>query len=94
MVEQLSMFSILAPKKAGVDAICCMDNERSVAIPAEQWMKEIIPAGEYTLSIAGHPLVLRPAKVSQKDIQEGHEFYHYLIGGRLYSGIFVGRDSE
>ena len=51
MVEQLSMFSMLAPKKAGIDAICCMDNERSVAIPAEQWMKEIIPAGEYMLSV-------------------------------------------
>lgn len=29
----------------------------------------------------------------QADIQRGHEYYHYMIGGRLYAGTFVGRDS-
>ncbi len=29
----------------------------------------------------------------QADIRRGHEYYHYMIGGRLYAGTFVGRDS-
>lgn len=94
MIEQLSMFSMFTKPSNGIEAICCMDNEHVKALPAETWMKDIIPAGEYALSIAGHPLVLRPAKIAQKEIPTGHEFYHYMIGGSLYAGVFVGRDSE
>lgn len=61
--------------------------------PVEPWMAALIPAGEYVVQIAGRPLVLRPMPGRQADIQRGHEYYHYTIGGRLYAGTFVGRDS-
>lgn len=43
-------------------------------------------------------LVIRSSCVQQelrpKAIPKGHEFYHYLIGDKLYAGIFVGRDAR
>lgn len=88
--EQLSMFTM---NVAPIVAICCMDDQPARASPAESWMAALIPAGEYVVQVAGHPLVLRPAPGKQTDIQCGHEYYHYMIGGRLYAGTFVGRDS-
>ena len=57
-------------------------------------MADLVPNGEYVVHVAGHPLVLRPAGITQKAIPKGHEFYHYLIGDKLYAGIFVGRDAR
>lgn len=88
--EQLSMFAMNADP---ITAICCMDDQLAKASPVEPWMAALIPAGEYVVQIAGHPLVLRPMPGRQADIQRGHEYYHYMIGGRLYAGTFVGRDS-
>ena len=76
-----------------VTATCCMDGCPARASPVEPWMAALIPAGEYVVQIAGHPLVLRPMPGRQADIQRGHEYYHYMIDGRLYVGTFVGRDS-
>lgn len=92
--EQLSLFSISSSTPLEADAVSCMDNFPSKVLPAEPWMKALVPEGEYSILVAGHPLVLRPARIRPESIPEGHEFYHYLIDGRLYSGIFVGRDSE
>lgn len=88
--EQLSMFTM---NVAPIVAICCMDDQPARASPVEPWMAALIPAGEYAVQVAGHPLVLRPMPGRQTDIQRGHEYYHYMIGGRLYAGTFVGRDS-
>lgn len=87
--EQLSMFAMNVDP---VIAICCMDGQPARASLVEPWMSAIIPSGEYAVQIAGHPLVLRRTSGSRKDIQRGHEYYHYMIGGKLYAGTFVGRD--
>lgn len=92
--EQLSLFSIALSAPLEADAVSCMDNLSSKALPAEPWMKTLVPEGEYSILVAGHPLVLRPAKIRPESIPKGHEFYHYLIDGRLYAGIFVGRGYE
>lgn len=76
-----------------ITATCCMDGCPARASPVEPWMAALIPAGEYVVQVAGHPLVLRPMPGRQADIQRGHEYYHYMIGGRLYAGTFVGRDT-
>ena len=81
--EQLSMFTMNVEQ---VTATCCMDGCPARASPVEPWMAALIPAGEYVVQIAGHPLVLRPMPGRQADIQRGHEYYHYMIGGRLYAG--------
>lgn len=87
--EQLSLFSIVP--QAARTAICCMDGECKAAAPAESWMADLVPGGEYAISIAGHTLVLKPVPGTPAGIQQGHEYYHYTIGPRLYAGTFVGR---
>ena len=47
--------------------------------------------GEYVVQVAGHPMVLRPADGTEETIPDGHRYYHYTIGNRLFSGVFVGR---
>ena len=89
--EQLSMFTMNVDP---IVAICCMDDQPARASPVEPWMSAIIPSGEYAVRIVGHPLVLRRTPESRKDIQRGHEYYHYMIGGKLYAGIFVGSDAR
>ena len=87
--EQLSLFSIVP--QAGRTAICCMDGERKTATPAKSWMMNLVHGGEYTVNVAGHTLVLKPVPGTPAGIQQGHEYYHYTIGPRLYAGTFVGR---
>lgn len=88
-VEQLSFFSL--PAQPAV-AVCCMDGNRADAAPAESWMKRLVQGCEYSVQVAGHPMVLRPADGAEDDVPAGHQYYHYTIGERLFSGVFVGRD--
>lgn len=92
-VEQLSFFSMLAAPALPQVAVCCMDGDRADAAPAESWMKRLVQGGEYVVQVAGHPLVLRPAESTADAIPAGHSYYHYTIGERLFSGVFVGRAS-
>lgn len=85
-VEQLSLFTMLSPVPPAV-AVCCMDGSRVDAAPAESWMQRLVQGGEYVVQVAGHPMVLRPADGTADDVH-----YHYTIGERLFSGVFVGRE--
>lgn len=67
--EQLSLFSIVP--QAARTAICCMDGECKAAAPAESWMADLVPGGEYAISIAGHTLVLKPVPGTPAGIQRG-----------------------
>lgn len=92
-MEQLSLF--VEEDDDGLNAICMlryMPTTRK-AKPVSDWMKKLIPDGKYVVDVGGHPLILRPTDVKESEIQEGHEFYHYKIDGRIYSGIFVGREN-
>ena len=89
-VEQLSLFTILSPVPPAV-AVCCMDGSRVDAAPAESWMQRLVQGGEYVVQVAGQPMVLRPADGTEETIPDGHRYYHYTIGNRLFSGVFVGR---
>lgn len=90
-VEQLSLFAMLAPVPTAV-AVCCMDGVRATAMPAESWMQRLVPGGEYAVQVAGHQMVLRPADGTAESVPVGHRYYHYTIGERLFSGVFVGRE--
>lgn len=89
--EQLSLFTMLDPALPAM-AVCCMDGARATAMPAESWMQRLVPGGEYAVQVAGHPLVLRPADGTAESVPVGHRYYHYTIGERLFSGVFVGRE--
>lgn len=70
--EQLSFFSM--PLQAGRTAICCMDGQSKDATPAESWMRDLFHGAEYTVYVAGHPLVLKPVPGTPDSIQSGHEY--------------------
>lgn len=89
--EQLSLFTM--PEIRGVVAVSCMDGEKMQAEKPEPWMTRLVAGGKYVVDIGGHPLVLRPASVSVDSIPEGHQFYHFLICGEVYAGVFVGSES-
>ena len=93
-VEQMSFFSMLAAPTLPQVAVCCMDGTRAYAAPAESWMKRLVQGGEYVVQVAGHPMVLRPADGTADGVPAGNRYYHYTIGERLFSGVFVGRDKE
>lgn len=91
IVGQLSLFDT-PPVAGGVSATClwaCDQKPRSAELPTPQ-MKRLVPAGEYVVQVGDHPLVLYPTNLSPSDVPEGHRFYHYLVNGRVYAGIFVG----
>lgn len=88
MFEQLSLLSEDTPEEA--EAIRCMDGKYVLAVVLDSRMKRLVPNGEYVVMVGVHPLVLRPVKFRAEEIPEGHHYYHYLIGGRVYAGIFVG----
>lgn len=91
MAAQYEQMSLFCPCEEA-EAICCMDGGRTTASAPEDWMKRLVPAGEYVVLVGAHPLVLRPVPLRVEDIQEGHRYYHYLIGSRVYAGIFVGQE--
>ncbi|MBP3398820.1 MAG: hypothetical protein J6K75_03580 [Erysipelotrichaceae bacterium] len=56
----------------------------------EEWMKRLVPRGEYVIDIGEHPMVLKPTTLKEKDIPNGHHFYHFRINDEIYTGVFVG----
>lgn len=93
--EQLSLFSSLSCSEkpnSSVTAVSCMDGRETQTVRLEAWMTELVPNGEYAIDIgAPLPMVLRPVEGTMQSVPQGHEFYHYMIGRKLYAGIFVGR---
>jgi len=93
--EQLSLFSSSSCSEkpnSSVTAVSCMDGRETQTVRLEAWMTELVPNGEYAIDIgAPLPMVLRPVEGTMQSVPQGHEFYHYMIGRKLYAGIFVGR---
>ncbi len=93
--EQLSLFSLLSCSEkpnSSVTAVSCMNRRKMPTVRLEAWMTELVPNGEYAIDIgAPLPMVLRPVNGTARSVPQGHEFYHYMIGQKLYAGIFVGR---
>lgn len=93
--EQLSLFSQLSCSEkpnSSVTVVSCMDGKAAPTVRLEAWMTELVPNGEYAIDIgAPLPMILRPVRGTARSVPKGHEFYHYMIGQKLYAGIFVGR---
>lgn len=93
--EQLSLFSPMSCSEkpnSSVTAVSYMNGRAAPTVRLEAWMTELVPNGEYTIDIGAQlPMVLRPVEGTMRSVSHGHEFYHYMIGRKLYAGIFVGR---
>ena len=88
--EQISLFDLIS---GGDFAVSCFDGRKTLVEPVTDFMKKLVPDGKFFVWVGGHQLVLRESKAGRSSIQKGHEFYHYEVGGKIYSGIFVGRDN-
>lgn len=93
--EQLSLFSLLSCSEkpnSSVTAVSCMNRRKMPTVRLEAWVTELVPNGEYAIDTgAPLPMVLRSVNGTARSVPQGHEFYHYMIGQKLYAGIFVGR---
>lgn len=90
--EQLSLFAIDLLDDA--PAICLMDGIESTAKKPDDWMLSLVPEGVYVVEVGKHPLVLRPVDAKPEDIRPEYRYFHYLICGKVYAGIFVGRETD
>ena len=89
---QLSLFDANTDPKA--KAVSCMDGSTLHTHKPEAKTKEIVPECEYVVHVGGHLLALKPTKLTAENIQDGHRFYHYMINGQVFSGIFVGTEKD
>lgn len=90
-LEQMTLFA--SPPINGRRAISLFDNTVHSAETPSEWMKKLVPDGEYVIMVGTHPLVMRKTKLTADEVPEGHEFYHYMIDGNVYAGIFVGKEN-
>ena len=90
--DQLTLFA--APPITGTPAISLFDDTEQNAEKPSAWEKRLVPDGEYVIMIGEHPLVMRKTKLKADEVPVGHEFYHYLIGGVVYAGIFIGTEND
>lgn len=91
MWEQTTLFA--PPPITGTPAISLFDNTTHSSEQPSEWMKRLVPDGEYVVMVGTHPLVMRKTKLAVDEVPEGHQFYHYLIDGAVYAGIFVGKEN-
>lgn len=84
--RQLSLFD--APSETV--AVSLMDGKELKAVAPDDWMLSIIPDGVYVIWPWKYPLVLQKAKIRPEDVEEGHQYRHYMVDGQLYAGTYIG----
>ena len=87
--EQISLFDLLEVKNG---ATSCFTGRTEPLESMTDQMNKLVPEGEFLGYVGVQPLILRRTKLKRDEIPEGHEFYHYMVGGTVYAGIFVGAD--
>ena len=55
-----------------------------------EYEAKLIPKGKYAIENKGPNEILYPVSIDEADIPIGHQFYHYIIDGDVYAGIYVG----
>ena len=89
--EQMTFFAPLPI--TGTPAISLFDHTTHSSEKPSEWMKQLVPDSEYVVMVGTHPLVMRKTTLTADEVPEGHKFYHYLIDGAVYAGIFVGKEN-
>lgn len=89
--EQLSLFDLV---KIENGATSCFTGKTEPLESMTDLMKKLVPDGEFFVYVGAHPMVLRRTKLKREEIPEGHEFYHYTVGEKIYAGIFVGPEAS
>lgn len=84
-MDQLSLFD-LTPEASCVWAYSHLT---ALTEPLTEADRALVPDGVYAAYLDGHRMVLRPVT----KVPPGQEYCHWLAGGRLFSGIFVGEEN-
>lgn len=81
-MDQLSLFDL------PLEASCVWAYSPMTALtePLTETDRALVPDGVYAADLDGHRMVLRPVT----KVPPGHEYCHWLAGGRLFSVVFVG----
>lgn len=87
--RQLTIFDLVEDRSKAVNM---MDGRAVKTSAPEDWMKRLVPTGELVVMVGEHPLVLSPTGHTESEIRPELRYYHYLVAGVVYSGIFVGRE--
>ena len=92
ITEQISIFDILAEMNAAPTvAISMFDNQEYEMSPVEPWMKNLLPDGEYCISLGGmYTMVLCAARKVPKELL----FCYYKVGDTVYMATGVGIDKD
>ena len=70
-------------------AISMFNGESNTLFPVEDWMKNLLPQGEYYILCAGHPLVLCK---SEEEVEPEMKYRHFFVGNKVYAATGVGKD--
>lgn len=93
MTETFRQLSLFDAEIGGYPpAVSLFDQEESPTLPLENWMAQLVPDGEFLVMVGKYPCVLRRTKLKPEEVAKGAEFYHWIVEGAVYSGIFVGAD--
>lgn len=92
-MEQLSFWDKLLEFAKVATCLWSYDTNRYEAMEPSERILRLVPNCKYVLNVGGHDLALRKAEIQRNEVPVGHEFYHYIIDGVLYSGIFVGGEA-
>lgn len=87
--RQLTIFDLIEDRSKAVNM---MDGRTEETSAPEDWMKRLVPTGELVVMVGEHPLVLSPTGHKAEEIRPELRYYHYMVAGVVYSGIFVGRE--
>lgn len=89
--EQLSLSGLCVADEV---ATSCGTGISTAVRRVEDWMRQLVTDGEYVVDVGGYDCVLKPTRLGVGDIPQGHKYYHYLIGQKVYAGVFVGGRSD
>ena len=91
--NQLSFFdtSYIVTSETPKVAISLFDNQEHAVYVLEDWMRNLLPDGEFYLLCANHPLVLC---VSEDVVPPEMRYRHYKIGNKVYAATGVGRGND
>lgn len=75
-------------------AVSLFDHSENQTKDLADWMVQLVPNGEFLIMVGKYPCVLQRTKLKPAEVSKGLEYCHYLVGGAVYSGTFVGTELD
>lgn len=88
---QLSLFDE-ERMPAGTVAQRLFDGKTVETEAVPDWVLRLVPETVAVIRIGDSLCALCKSPLAPEQVQQGHEYSHYLINGSVYAGTFVGAD--